>query len=84
MEQAGLRAELDLRNEKIGFKVREAQVMKIPYMLVIGDREAESGTVSVRTRRGETLGPLSRDRLIDLLLGEDHSRALTRNWEAEG
>lgn len=84
LEQAGLRAELDLRNEKIGFKVREAQVMKIPYMLVIGDREAESGTVSVRTRRGETLGPLSRDRLIDLLLGEDHSRALTRNWEAEG
>ncbi len=51
MEEAGLRVEIDLRNEKIGFKVREAQMMKIPYMLVIGDREAEEGTVSCAAAR---------------------------------
>jgi len=82
MSDAGLRAELDLRNEKIGFKVREAQMMKIPYMLVIGDREAEEGTVSVRTRKGESLGAISQDVLIDKLLAENNARALERDWEA--
>jgi len=82
MSDAGLRAELDLRNEKIGFKVREAQMMKIPYMLVIGDREAEEGTVSVRTRKGESLGAISQDVLIDRLLAENNARALERDWEA--
>ena len=48
---AGLRAELDERQEKIGYKIREAQLQKIPYMLVVGDREAAEGTVSVRTRK---------------------------------
>ena len=46
------RQELDLRNEKIGFKVREAQMMKIPYMFVLGDREAENRTVTIRNRKG--------------------------------
>ena len=82
LADAGLRAELDLRNEKIGFKVREAQMMKIPYMLVIGDREAEEGTVSVRTRKGESLGALSQDALIGKLLSENAARAQERNWEA--
>ena len=49
-EAAGLRVELDERQEKIGYKIREAQLQKIPYMLVIGDREAAEGTVAVRTR----------------------------------
>ena len=49
---AGMRVEIDERSEKIGYKIREAQLQKIPYMLIIGDKEAESGTVSVR-RRGE-------------------------------
>jgi threonyl-tRNA synthetase len=53
---AGLRAELDERQEKIGYKVREAQLQKIPYMLVVGDREAEQGAVSVRTRAGGDQG----------------------------
>ena len=53
--QAGVRAEKDFRNEKLGFKIREAQVQKIPYMLVIGDREVKEETISPRKRSGETL-----------------------------
>jgi threonyl-tRNA synthetase len=49
----GVRAELDARNEKVGLKIREAQLAKIPYMLVVGDREAAAGTVSVRRRDGQ-------------------------------
>ncbi|MES9931096.1 MAG: threonine--tRNA ligase, partial [Candidatus Thiodiazotropha sp. 6PDIVS] len=57
----GFRVESDLRNEKIGFKIREHTLMRVPYLLVIGDREMEEGTVSVRSRKGEDLGsmPLS-------------------------
>jgi threonyl-tRNA synthetase len=53
---AGLRVELDGRQEKIGYKIREAQLQKVPYMLVVGDREATSGTVAVRSRTGGDLG----------------------------
>ena len=53
LTRAGLRVETDLRNEKIGYKIREAQGQKIPYMLVLGDKEAEAGNVSVRTLSGE-------------------------------
>ena len=56
LSEAGLRAELDERQEKIGYKIREAQLQKIPYMLVIGDREAAEGTVAVRTRAGGDQG----------------------------
>ncbi len=56
LSEAGLRAELDERQEKIGYKIREAQLQKIPYMLVIGDREAAEGTVAVRTRTGGDQG----------------------------
>jgi threonyl-tRNA synthetase len=56
LEAAGLRVELDDRQEKIGYKIREAQLQKIPYMLVIGDREAAEGTVAVRTRAGGDQG----------------------------
>ena len=51
----GVRAELDARNEKVGLKIREAQLAKIPYMLVVGDREASAGTVSVRRRDGQEI-----------------------------
>jgi threonyl-tRNA synthetase len=54
----GLRVEVDERNEKLGYKIREAQVNKVPYMLVIGAREQESNTVNVRLRSGEELGAL--------------------------
>jgi len=56
LSAAGLRAELDERQEKIGYKIREAQLQKIPYMLVVGDREAAEGTVAVRTRAGGDQG----------------------------
>jgi len=56
LEAAGLRVELDDRQEKIGYKIREAQLQKVPYMLVVGDREAAEGTVSVRSRTGGDLG----------------------------
>ncbi len=55
LAEQGFRAEADLRNEKIGYKIREAQMQKIPYMLVIGDKEMEDGTVAVRTRTGEQM-----------------------------
>jgi threonyl-tRNA synthetase len=51
--------EADLRNEKLGFKIREAQMSKVPFMLVLGAKEVETGTVAVRRRGGEDLGPLS-------------------------
>jgi threonyl-tRNA synthetase len=78
---SGLRAECDLRNEKIGFKVREAQMLKVPYMLVIGDKEAENGSVSIRTRKGESLGVIDQETLISKMLEENNTRALERNWE---
>jgi threonyl-tRNA synthetase len=58
---AGVRTELDARNEKLGYRIREAQVQKVPYMLVVGNREAEDGTVSVRRRAGEDLGAMTQD-----------------------
>jgi threonyl-tRNA synthetase len=59
LQNNGLRADFDLRNEKIGFKIREHTLQKVPYLLVIGDREAENGAVAVRTRSGEDLGVMS-------------------------
>ena len=67
--QAGVRAELDDRNEKLGYKIREAQLQKVPYILVVGDKEAESGTIAPR-RRGETLPAVSIDALIAQLTAE--------------
>lgn len=63
----GVRAEKDLRNEKLGFKVREAQVQKIPYMLVVGEKEEKEGTVSPRKRSGETLGSMDIEKFIRLV-----------------
>ena len=70
LQRAGIRAEADIRNEKIGYKIREAQVEKIPYMLIIGDKEAESDCVSVRSRRDGDLGQMSFDALRDKLCEE--------------
>ncbi|MEM1145315.1 MAG: His/Gly/Thr/Pro-type tRNA ligase C-terminal domain-containing protein, partial [Pseudomonadota bacterium] len=53
----------DLRNEKIGFKIREHSIHKVPYLLVVGDKEVESQTVAVRARRGEDLGSMDLDAL---------------------
>jgi len=70
LEKAGLRVVADLRNEKIGFKIRERTLQKIPYLLVVGDKEVESDAVAVRTRTGEDLGTLSVDAFADLMKQE--------------
>ena len=67
---AGVRTESDLRSEKLGYKIREAQMQKIPYMLVVGDRDMENGTVSVRTRGGVDLGAMSVDAFMGRCLTE--------------
>ena len=68
--QAGVRVEKDLRNEKLNYKIREAQLAKIPYMLVIGDREVESQTVAVRLRSGKNLPPMGIDEFVDIVRQE--------------
>ncbi len=67
LDKAGFRAETDARNEKIGKKIREATLEKTPYMLVVGDRDIENKTVSVRHRSGEDLGAMTMDRFLELL-----------------
>jgi threonyl-tRNA synthetase len=67
LKKQGFRVESDLRNEKIGFKIREHTLQRIPYLLVAGDREVETGTVSVRERNGEDLGSMSLEAVAELL-----------------
>jgi threonyl-tRNA synthetase len=74
LKSAGLRVDLDERQEKIGYKIREAQLQKIPYMLVVGDREAAEGTVSVRTRTGGDQGAATIAAFIDAARAEMASR----------
>ena len=66
---------MDERNEKIGYKIREAQMEKIPYMLIVGDKEAESGTVSVRSRKDGDKGSVTLEAFIDAALEEIRTRA---------
>jgi threonyl-tRNA synthetase len=75
LSAAGLRVELDERQEKIGYKIREAQLQKVPYMLVVGDRESAEGTVSVRTRTGGDKGPSSISDFINAAKDEIARRA---------
>ncbi len=75
LEEAGIRTEVDLRSEKLGYKIREAQLQKIPYMLVIGDRDMENGTVSVRTRTGEDLGAMTPEEFMAKALLEIATKA---------
>ncbi len=63
----GVRVERDFKNEKLGYKIREAQLQKIPYMLVIGDKEVASGTISPRQRDGKNLGAMTVDAFVDLI-----------------
>ena len=75
LNDAGLRSEVDCRSEKLGYKIREAQLQKIPYMLVVGDRDMENGTVSVRTRTGEDLGAMTMDAFLAKCLDEIKTKA---------
>jgi len=65
LKEMGIRAKSDLRNEKIGFKIREHTLKRVPYMLVVGDKEKEAGAVAVRTRGGEDLGSVALDAFIE-------------------
>ena len=65
LQKSGLRVKADLRNEKIGFKIREHTLQKIPYLLVVGDKEVEADSVAVRTRSGENLGTMTIDEFIE-------------------
>ena len=70
LHSKGFRVDSDLRNEKIGFKIREHTLQKVPYLLVVGDREVEQGTVAVRTRTGEDIGAIGLDDFADRLADE--------------
>jgi threonyl-tRNA synthetase len=70
LKNKGFRVNADLRNEKIGFKIREHTIQKTPFMLVAGDKEVEAGTVAVRDRKGNDLGVMSLDELTQLLSTE--------------
>ncbi|MCI9348128.1 MAG: threonine--tRNA ligase [Oscillibacter sp.] len=76
LDAKGFRPETDIRNEKIGKKIREATLEKIPYMLVVGDRDIENHTVSIRTRAGEDLGAMSLDEFAAKLREEVDTRSL--------
>ncbi len=76
LDAAGFRVEIDERNEKIGKKIREATMMKIPYMLVVGDRDIENKTVSVRLRSGEDLGAMSLEAFSAMLKEEVDTKAI--------
>jgi threonyl-tRNA synthetase len=70
----GLRVEADVSNERLPKKIRDAQLQKVPYILVVGDTEVESGAVSVRLRSGDSLGVISVDALLERLRGEIRTR----------
>ncbi len=74
LKNQGLRVEMDLRNEKVGFKIREHTLQRVPYLLVAGEREAGSNTLAVRTRSGKDLGSISLEMLAQKLAEEVASR----------
>ncbi|MBQ77676.1 MAG: threonine--tRNA ligase [Cellvibrionales bacterium] len=78
LSKQGFRVETDLRNEKIGFKIRAHTLSKVPYLLVVGDKEVETATVAVRTLSGEDLGSLSIDALCGQLLEAEEQRGRTQ------
>jgi threonyl-tRNA synthetase len=77
LKNQGFRVKIDLRNEKIGFKIREHTLQRIPYLLVVGDKEAAANTVAVRTRAGKDLGSMTLDEFAQGLQAELVSRGLT-------
>jgi threonyl-tRNA synthetase len=74
LKKNGIRCESDLRNEKITYKIREHSIQRIPYLLVLGDREVEKRQVTVRTQKGEDLGSMSIDDFIERLNKDIESR----------
>ncbi len=74
LREKGFRAEIDLRNEKIGFKIREHTLQRVPYLLVIGDREVETRSIAVRDRQGQDLGTVELSAFIERLREEVANR----------
>ena len=83
LEEANLRVDVDTRSHTTSYKVREAQMMKIPYMLILGDREMEHGTVALRLRSGKDLGQIKLDAFIENVKKEIEDRMLTSIFETE-
>ena len=82
LSDAGLRVKTDLRNEKVGFKIREHTLRRVPYMLVCGDKEIEAGKVAVRTRKGQDLGTFTVEEFLDILKTQVRNRDLKLLGEA--
>ena len=76
LEKAGIRTELDVRNEKIGFKIREAQMMKIPYMFVLGDKEVQDSVIAVRSRSEGSIGTMTYEQILAKMQEEVETKAL--------
>jgi threonyl-tRNA synthetase len=76
LREAGVRVETDARNEKIGLKIREAQLRKVPYMMVVGEKEAATGSISLRTRKEGDHGSLPMDHVLSRLTAAIRSRQL--------
>ena len=74
LKKQGFRVNLDLRNEKIGFKIREHSMQRVPYLIIVGDKELENNTVAVRTQKGEDLGSKSLDNFVDLIIADVDER----------
>jgi threonyl-tRNA synthetase len=83
LRAAGIRAHLDSRGEKLGFKIREAQMQKVPYMLIIGDKEVEAASVSVRLKTGENKSDVPAKEFEAVVLNEIRERLVTSPWLAE-
>ena len=77
LQKKGVRTHFDLRNEKIGFKIREHTLQKVPYLLIIGDKEVENNLVTVRTREGNDLGAMTVDEIYDMLQQKISTRVAT-------
>ena len=83
LRSEGLRTTLDIRSEKIGYKIREAELFKIPYMVVLGAREAEENRISVRARSGEDLGGMTLDAFLELIHKEHHPEMSSDHSETQ-
>ena len=75
LKKSGVRCEFDLRNEKITYKIREHSMQKLPYLLVAGDREMQTGCVAVRTRKGEDLGSMTVEAFIERIKTDIENKA---------
>ena len=76
LQRAGIRCEVDKRNEKIGYKIREAKMDKVPYVLVVGDKEAEDGTVNVNKRGVEAKDTVKLESFIKKVIKEDNEKTI--------